>query len=82
MIVSFCIAFAKLRTANSSFVMFIFPPIRPPARPPAWNNSVSTGRIFMTFDDFGVLENLLRKFKDDKNVARVTLLHMKTCLHL
>jgi hypothetical protein len=24
----------------------------------------------------------LRKFKDDKNVARVTLLHMKTCLHL
>ena len=42
----------------------------------------STMRIFMTFDDFGFFENLSRKFKDDLNVARVTVLYMKTCLHL
>jgi hypothetical protein len=41
------------------------------ARPPTWNNLAATGRIFMKFDVCVFLENLLRKFKLHRNVARI-----------
>jgi hypothetical protein len=51
----FLSAFVKLRKATVSFVMSV--------RPFAWNNSIPTGRIFMKFDIWGFLENMLRVFK-------------------
>jgi hypothetical protein len=42
----FLAALAKLGTMTIRFVMSV----RLSVRPPAWNNSASTGRIFMKFD--------------------------------
>jgi hypothetical protein len=39
-------AWAKLRNAIISYIMFIFLPIRPSA----WNNSTPSGQIFINFD--------------------------------
>jgi len=52
-------SFAKLRKATISFVMCICLSVRPSE----WNNSAPTGRIFMKFDIWSFLENLLRKVK-------------------
>jgi hypothetical protein len=66
MIIDFIGAFAKLRKANTSFVMFIFPCVRPPSvrLSAAWNTSAATGRIFMTFDQYGFVENMSRKLQE------------------
>ena len=47
-------AFAKLRKATVSFVMSVCPSVLPSA----WNNSASTGRIFMKFYIRASFENL------------------------
>jgi hypothetical protein len=39
-------AFTKLRKATTSFVM----PVHPSTHPPVWNNSATTGQMFMKFD--------------------------------
>jgi len=52
---SFLVAFAKLRIANTSFFMtvclsvYLSVSVRPPVRPSASNNSPPTERIFMKF---------------------------------
>jgi hypothetical protein len=37
--------------------------------PSAWNNSVSTARIFMKFGSLGVFENLLRTFNFNQHLS-------------
>jgi hypothetical protein len=49
--------FAKRRKASESIVISVFPS--------AWNNSASTGQIFLEFDASEFFENLSRKFKFD-----------------
>jgi hypothetical protein len=65
--VEFLGVIAKLHKATVNFVT----PACPSVRPPAWNNSAPTGRIFIKFNIWVFLENLLRKFKfslqSDKN---------------
>jgi hypothetical protein len=48
-------AFAKLRKATTSFVMFVILS--------AWNNSAATGKFLMKFCIWDFLENLSRKFQ-------------------
>jgi hypothetical protein len=48
-------AFTKLREATISFVMSVCPT--------AWNNSATTGRIFIKIYICGLPEKLSRKFK-------------------
>jgi len=43
-------------------------------RPSAWNNSVPTGRFFMKFDLWDLIENLSRKFIFDLCLTRITYL--------
>jgi len=52
-------AFAKLRKATGSFVMFVYPSVRPPA----WNHSAATGRIFRKLWYFSILRNYVEKIK-------------------
>jgi len=51
-------SFAKLRKATVSFVTSLSL-----SGPSAWNNSATTGRIFMKFDILVFFENLSSKFK-------------------
>jgi hypothetical protein len=57
---SFLSAFAKLRKATISLVMSV---CRSPVHVSAWNNSATTGQIFITFDIYVFLENLSKKLK-------------------
>jgi len=50
-------AFAKLRIATISFVISVCPS----ERLPAWNNSASTGRVFLKFNIRVFFENMSRK---------------------
>ena len=61
-------AFAKLRKATISFVMHV----RPSVSPSAWNNSASTGRIFIKLHIWPFFENLSRKFKFHYNPTEIT----------
>jgi hypothetical protein len=56
-------AFAKLQKATISFVMSIRPFDCLSAFPSEWDNSASTGRIFMKFDIWEFFENPSRKLK-------------------
>jgi hypothetical protein len=56
-------AFVKLRRTNISFVISFRLSVHAYARPSAWNDSAATGRIFIKFDIWICLRNLLRKFK-------------------
>jgi len=56
----------KGRFAKSEFSFVIS------VRLSAWNNSASTGRIFMKFDIWLFSENLPRKFKVYQNLTRIT----------
>jgi hypothetical protein len=62
--IAFLGAFAKLRKATLSFVMFV--------RLSAWNNSTPIGRILIKFDIQVFFENLLREFKFHSNPTRIT----------
>jgi hypothetical protein len=55
-------SFAKLREATNAFVMSVLS-VRPPARPPAWNNLVSTGRIFLKFYISVFFQNMSKNCK-------------------
>jgi hypothetical protein len=57
-IIQFSGMFAKFRKATISFVIYI----RPPVYQSAWNNSTTTGRIFMQIGSSVFSENLSRKF--------------------
>ena len=57
-IIQFSGAFAKLRKATISVVIYIHPSVDLSA----WNNSTTTGRIFMQIDSSVFSENLSRKF--------------------
>ena len=65
-------AFTKFRKGSVSFVLSVCPSVRPSVRPPAWNNSTSTGRIFMKFDIWVFFENLARKLKFHEDLTRIT----------
>ena len=67
-------AFIKLRKATVSIIMPVSlsacQSVPPSARPPAWNNSASTGRIFMKFCIGIFFESLSRvqmSIKREKN---------------
>jgi len=64
----FLCAFAKLRKATISFVVFVWPSVPPSA----WNNSSPTGWIFMKFGIWGFIENISSKFKFRKHLTRIT----------
>jgi hypothetical protein len=61
-------AFAELRKASIRFVM----PVRPSVLPPPWNASVTTGRIFLTFDIWLFFEYVSRQSKFYCNVRFIT----------
>ena len=68
-----------MRKATVSFVMSLCLYVRPPAL----NNSPPTQRIFVTYNISGLNENQARKFKFFfLNITRITVLHMKRCVHL
>jgi hypothetical protein len=71
---TFLCAFAKLRKATISFVMFV----RLSVRLSAWNNSAPTEWIFMKFDIWWFFENLSRKLKFHKNRTTKKVLYRKT----
>jgi len=66
-------AIAKLRKATIS----LFMSVRLSIRPSAWNNSASTGRIFMKFDIWGFfwkyVEKIQVSLKSDKKDMHFTL---------
>jgi hypothetical protein len=69
---SFLGVFAKIRNATISFVVSV--------RPSAWNNSTSTGQIFIKFGISVFFENLSRKFKFSYNLIRIKgTLHKDLC---
>jgi len=55
--------FAELRKANINFVVSVYPSVRSSDCSSAWNNSVTTGRIFMKLGYWALLEILLTTFK-------------------
>jgi hypothetical protein len=61
-------AFAKLRKATVSFVMFVCLTVYPSA----WKNPTLTGRILMKVDTWAFVENLSRKFKSRWNLTKIT----------
>ena len=77
---SFLGAFATFRKANFSFVMFVSPSVCPCLS--AWNNSALTWRIFLKTYIWVFFENLSGKFKFYWNLTTITVLYMKTYVHL
>jgi hypothetical protein len=69
-------AFAKFRKGSLIFVMSVCPSVRSSA----WNNSTSTGRIFIKFVIWVFFENLARKLKFNYDPTRITgTLHEDLC---
>ena len=61
---AFLCVFTKLRKRLlASSCLSVRPSFAPSVRPSAWNNSASTGRIFMKFDIWLLFENLSKKLK-------------------
>ena len=72
--------FRKLWKATISFIMSVYLSIHPSVRPSTWNNSATTGWIFIKFDIWVFCETLWRKFKFDENLTRITdTLHEDIC---
>jgi hypothetical protein len=64
--IKFLSEFAKFRKSNISFIMSVCLPVCSSA----WNNSATTGRIFMKFDIWALLENMSIVFKFHYNLTR------------
>ena len=76
-------AFAKLRKATVSFVMSVCLSHIPSLRPSTWKNSDPTEQLFMKSNMWAFFENMLRKFKFQWNLTRVTgAVHEDLCAHM
>ena len=62
---------ALLQNCRKRLINFVIT-LCPPVRPFAWNNSATTGRIFMKFDILVFFENVSRKIKFPENLTRIT----------
>jgi hypothetical protein len=71
--VSFLGTFATARNAIISYVVAVCLS--------AWNNSASSGRIFVGFDIWVFFENLSKKFKCHSYLARIADAYMKNSTH-
>jgi hypothetical protein len=69
------------KIAKSGYYLRHLYPVCPSGRPHV-TTRLPSGRIFMKFDIRAFFENLWRKFKFNWNLTRITVLYMKTNVHI